>query len=134
MLDNGLTPKQEAFARAYVETGNATEAYRRAYDAENMKSTTIAVKAHFTLAKDKIRARIGELQGEAFERHEMTIDAMAELLMEDRDFARELEAPSAAVAASNGLAKLYGLGSEKIDLTSSDGSMTPKEPTYKLAD
>ena len=27
-----LTPKQEAFACAYVETGNASEAYRRAYD------------------------------------------------------------------------------------------------------
>lgn len=27
-----LTPKQEAFALAYVETGNAAEAYRRAYD------------------------------------------------------------------------------------------------------
>ena len=29
---NALTPKQEAFALAYVETGNAAEAYRRAYD------------------------------------------------------------------------------------------------------
>jgi phage terminase small subunit len=27
---HGLTPKQEAFACAYVETGNASEAYRRA--------------------------------------------------------------------------------------------------------
>jgi len=26
-----LTPKQEAFALAYVETGNASEAYHRAY-------------------------------------------------------------------------------------------------------
>jgi phage terminase small subunit len=26
-----LTPKQEAFAQAYIETGNASEAYRRAY-------------------------------------------------------------------------------------------------------
>ena len=29
---NALTPKQDAFACAYVETGNASEAYRRAYD------------------------------------------------------------------------------------------------------
>jgi phage terminase small subunit len=26
-----LTPKQEAFARVYVQTGNATEAYRGVY-------------------------------------------------------------------------------------------------------
>ena len=35
-----LTIKQEAFARAYVETGNASEAYRRAYNAENMQQIT----------------------------------------------------------------------------------------------
>ena len=35
-----LTIKQEAFARAYVETGNASEAYSRAYNAENMQQIT----------------------------------------------------------------------------------------------
>ena len=40
-----LTIKQEAFARAYVETGNASEAYRLAYDAARMKPEVIAVKA-----------------------------------------------------------------------------------------
>lgn len=33
MTDTRLTPKQEAFAQAYVETGNASGAYRRAYNA-----------------------------------------------------------------------------------------------------
>lgn len=129
-----LTPKQEAFAQAYVETGNASEAYRRAYDAENMKPTTIMVKACNTLAMDKIRARVGVLQGEALERHEMTVDVIAELLMEDRDFAREEGAASAAVSATTGLAKLYGLLSDKVDLSSSDGTMTPREPRYGLID
>ena len=32
-----LTAKQEAFALAYVETGNAAEAYRRAYDVRAVK-------------------------------------------------------------------------------------------------
>ena len=32
MDEKPLTQKQEAFALAYVETGNAAEAYRRAYD------------------------------------------------------------------------------------------------------
>ncbi|SQE31532.1 Terminase small subunit [Mannheimia haemolytica] len=27
-----LTPKQEAFCLAYIETGNASEAYRQAYE------------------------------------------------------------------------------------------------------
>lgn len=36
-----LTPKQETFCLAYIETGNASEAYRQAYDAENMKPDTV---------------------------------------------------------------------------------------------
>ena len=35
-----LTEKQEAFCRAFVETGNASEAYRRSYDAKNMGQNT----------------------------------------------------------------------------------------------
>lgn len=119
-MSDSLTPKQEAFAQAYVETGNASEAYRRAYNAENMKPTTIMVKACTTLAQDKIRARVGELQSEAMERHQITVDTIAELLMEDRDFARENETPAAAVTASMGLAKLYGLMTEKHEHTVTD--------------
>jgi hypothetical protein len=37
-----LTVKQEHFARTFVETGNASEAYRRAYDVgEDTKPKTI---------------------------------------------------------------------------------------------
>ena len=40
-----LTPKQHAFCFAYMETGNATLAYRRAYDAQYMKPATVNRKA-----------------------------------------------------------------------------------------
>lgn len=40
-----LTPKQEAFAQRFVETGNASEAYRQAYNAEAMKAETVHRKA-----------------------------------------------------------------------------------------
>jgi len=129
-----LTPKQEAFSRAYVETGNASEAYRRAYNAENMKPTTIAVKACLLVQQDKIRARIEALQGETMDRHQMTVDAIADLLMDDRDFARARGSAAAGVSATMGLAKLYGLMTDKHDLQSSDGSMTPKAPVYKIVD
>ena len=32
MMAKKLTPKQESFCLAYIETGNASEAYRQAYD------------------------------------------------------------------------------------------------------
>lgn len=41
-----MTPKQEQFARLYIETGNSTEAYRRAYSTENMKPEIITNEAY----------------------------------------------------------------------------------------
>ena len=64
-----LTPKQEAFAAAYVETGNAAEAYKRAYDVdESTSSNTVYVQASRLLDNPKIALRIAELQREAAER------------------------------------------------------------------
>jgi len=36
-----LTLKQEGFCRSYIETGNASEAYRLNYNAEKMKPATV---------------------------------------------------------------------------------------------
>ena len=44
-MARGLTPKQEKFAQVYVETGNASEAYRAAYACERMKSATVNRRA-----------------------------------------------------------------------------------------
>ena len=59
-----LTPKQELFCRKYVEIGYATEAYRIAYNTENMKQSTIWEKASRELNKGKVRARIAEIKAE----------------------------------------------------------------------
>lgn len=128
-----LTPKQEAFAQAYVETGNASEAYRRAYDAQDWKQTSVVVNASKLLAQTNVSLRVAELRGEALERHEMTVEVIAALLHDDRDFAREVGSASASVAATTGLAKLYGLGTDKLDLTNSDGTLT-RAPVYKMVD
>jgi len=69
-----LTPKQEKFCLEYVRTGNASDAYRASYSADKMKSETVNSKASLLLSKDKIRARVEELQAEAQRRTEVTID------------------------------------------------------------
>ena len=61
-MTTGLTPKQEAFARAYVETGNASEAYRKIYNASRMKPETVNRKAKELLDNGKITARVDELR------------------------------------------------------------------------
>jgi len=69
-LESGmLTVKQEAFALAYVEIGNASEAYRHAYNAERMKSVTVNRKAFELLENGKITARLDELRAELAERN-----------------------------------------------------------------
>jgi phage terminase small subunit len=40
-----LTLKQEAFVRAYLETGNASEAYRKAYNVGGMSAANITTEA-----------------------------------------------------------------------------------------
>lgn len=78
--NGGLTPKQEAFCLAYVETGNASEAYRRAYDASRMKDGTIRVKACEVMAHELVEARIAELRQRAMDRHDVTVDRIVQEL------------------------------------------------------
>ena len=69
-----LTPKQEAFAQAYVETGNASEAYRRGYNAEKMSDNALHVAASRALSNAKVRLRVDALRAEVAKRHDITID------------------------------------------------------------
>ena len=48
----------EAFAQAYVGLGNASEAYRRAYNAGRMKAETIVVNASRLLKDTKVTLRV----------------------------------------------------------------------------
>ena len=61
---NGLTPKMLAFCRAYVETGNQSEAYRRAYNASKMKNDTIIKNASVLMADNRIATAIATMKGE----------------------------------------------------------------------
>ncbi len=69
-----LTPKQEAFCLRYLETGNASEAYRRAYDAEGMKPASVNRKAFELLANVKITAFLNELKARQLKRHDVTVE------------------------------------------------------------
>ena len=118
-----LTPKQEAFALAYVETGNASEAYRRAYNAGNMKPEVVANKASALLKRGDVRVRVEMAQAKAVERHETTVDDILRELEEARALAAggEKPQPAAMVAASMGKAKLLGMLTDKTEVTGKDG-------------
>ena len=108
-----LTPKQEKFCYGYMETGNASEAYRQAYNAEKMRPDTVNNKAYGLLQKGGIRARLDELRAEHKKRHEITVDTLVAELEEARKLAFETDKAAAAVSATMGKAKLLGLVVEK---------------------
>lgn len=106
----GLTPNQEAFCLAYLETGNAAEAYRRAYDKpENARDNWIYVEASQMLDHPKVSLRIKELQKQASELSIYNVKAAFDEYEEARTLAKTEKNPSAAVAAVNGKVKLFGL-------------------------
>ena len=115
----GLTIKQENFCLAYIETGNATEAYRRAYDASKMKDAVINVKASELLANGKVTVRLEELRKPIIERHNITVDDLLAELEQARKAALDATTPqaSAATAATMGKAKLLGYLTDKVEAT-----------------
>jgi Terminase small subunit len=77
----GLTPKQDAFCRFYLEKSNASEAYRLAYNvAPSTKPETVNRKAAELLANGKITARLDSLRAELRERNAITLDHLVEAL------------------------------------------------------
>lgn len=122
-----LTPKQEAFCLAYMETGNASEAYRQAYAASEMKGATINRNAKALLENNKIAARLSTLRERAVERTLVTVESIAAELDEARTLAlsAEVSQPSAAISASMGKAKLYGLIIDKKLLGSDPDNPLP---------
>lgn len=121
-----LTPKQEAFCLAYLKTGNASEAYRQSYSAANMKPESINVNASKLLSNAKVALRLEELRGPAVIAAQMTLESHLADLKMLRDKALEAEQFSAAITAETNRGKAAGLYTEKVDHTSSDGSMSPK--------
>jgi hypothetical protein len=109
-----LTPKQEGFAQDYILTGSASEAYRRNYDVKTDNPDSIHRQAHEIMSNLKVSSRIQELQRKIERKYEVTAESIAKEADEDRALARELGQPSAAVAALNLKARLFGLDKQVV--------------------
>lgn len=115
-LMNELTVKQTDFCLFYIETGNASEAYRRAYEADGMKPETINRKAAELMNNGKITARIGELQAEHRQTHNITVNDLLNELEEARKIAKENKQAGAMTQATMGKAKLLGLDKQTLEI------------------
>lgn len=111
----GLTPKQENFCLAYLETGNASEAYRRAYSAGRMSESTINRKAKEVLDNGKITARIGELRAPVLEKCLITYEGHLTELELLREMAKKADQFSAAIKAEENRGKVAGFYDKKVE-------------------
>lgn len=105
-----MTPKQADFVRWYFELGNASEAYKRAYNS-HAKPNTLHRKANDLLKHPVIKAEVQTMQEQARERNQVTIDKVVDELEEARQVAKQSGNASAMVSATLGKAKVLGLDS-----------------------
>jgi len=75
-----LTPKQERFCLEYIKDGNASRAYREAYDAENMSDKVVNNKASLLLKHGEIGVRLEELRKETSKDTIMSVEDRKEWL------------------------------------------------------
>ena len=132
-----LTPKQEKFAQLVAGGATYSDAYREVYDVENMSDPAINTEASRLAKNPKISPRIRALQEAATiatlwsrERSIITKRQALQLALEKKD-------SRAIIQASESLDKLYGFEpARKVDITSSDGSMSPnkRRPFEDLTD
>ncbi|WP_236232257.1 terminase small subunit [Pseudomonas juntendi] len=127
-----FTDKMELFCLAYVETGNASEAYRRSYNTANMADKTAQREGYNLLQNPLVQARIEELRIKVMERHEITVDTLLAELEEARLLGKETRKASAMVTASMGKAKLLGLDKQIVELTGKDGAPIETKSTVKV--
>lgn len=133
-----LTPKQEKFCQKYIETGNASEAYRQSYNTNKMSDEAVKVEASKLLDNPKITLTLERLRSKHQKRHQITVDTLLAELEEVRQLALVPKGDNGtlqlnvAVNAIMGKAKLLGLDKKVVDNISSDGSMTPTKEVITI--
>ena len=110
-----LTIKQETFCQKYVETGNASEAYRHAYDAGGMKPASVNRKAKELLDNGKIAARLEELRAPAAQAAQITLESHLRRLEELSAAAQQAGQMAAAITAEIARGKAAGVHVEKSE-------------------
>lgn len=77
---NGLTEQQEKFVQHYVKNGNASAAYRHAYNSKGMLPKTVTEAASRMLRKSNVAARLQQLQEKTAARNDVTADMIVQEL------------------------------------------------------
>lgn len=110
-----LTAKQENFCLAYLESGNASEAYRAAYATETMKPATVNRSAKELLDNPKIAARLAELRKPVIQAAQITLESHLARLHALSEAAESERQYGAAINAEIARGKAAGIHVEKSE-------------------
>ena len=123
-----LTPKQQRFVDEYLIDLNATQAAIRA----GYSPKTAEQQGFQLLKKTSVSEAIEQAQQERQKRTLVTQDDVIRGLLTEAEWQGEGSSLSARVSAWAQLGKHLNMFTDKIDHTSSDGSMTPHAPVFNL--
>ncbi len=108
-------PKHERFAQALAKGETADAAYVLAgYRPNRGNASTLKTN-------QSIEGRIAELHERAAIKVELGISDIIQMLQEDRDLAKKVGSPSAAVSATMGMAKVLGIVIDRNEHTGKNG-------------
>jgi hypothetical protein len=109
----GLTPKQQRFVAEYQKDSNGKQAAIRA----GYAAGSAEVQASRLLRNAQVRAAVDKAKDRVAKKAEVTVESLAAELEQARQAAMKKAQNSAAVQATMGKAKLYGLGVENRRLS-----------------
>lgn len=104
-----ITPKQLRFAKKYVETGNASEAYRQAYNTAGYPQTIRPEASKLLNGNHNVSTMVKELQDKLIittETQVMKLEKIHDLAVGDKQYA-------SAINAVNSQSKHVGLINDK---------------------
>jgi hypothetical protein len=79
-----------------------------------MLPASINNKAYELRTNVDVTSRINDLQARVAKKFEVTVESLTKEFEEDRQLARELDMPAAAIAATNGKARIHGLDKQVL--------------------
>jgi hypothetical protein len=113
-----MTPKQEKFAQCIADGMNQADAYRAAYDASNMKDSSIYVNASKLLSDTKVAQRVQELKEQLSSKALWTRADSVRALETAMRIAQDKDNAAGLVAAVKELNAMHGFNEpSKLELT-----------------
>lgn len=139
-----LTAKQDGLVVDHIVKGmTQADAYRNNYDTSDCTTNSVIELASREFAKVKIKSRVAELQEQNKKRLEVTVDSQIDEYRKLMEEARCLLTDEGNVTSQSidlrvkvlaRIDKIVGLENhdKKLDIRSSDGSMTPPPSKIEL--